>query len=58
MDASRLPDPTPEPREPKRSRETFPDVCWRCGEEFDGRLAQTRSGFNVCPRCAGEMQSR
>ena len=36
----------------------YGDVCWRCGENFDGRLAKVRCGHDVCPRCAGELQER
>ena len=33
------------------------EICWRCGVAFDGRLAQSRFGYDVCPKCGREMHA-
>lgn len=34
------------------------DPCWRCGEFVESSLIRVRAGYDVCPRCAREMQER
>lgn len=34
------------------------DPCWRCGTLVDASTIQIRAGYDVCPRCAREMQER
>ncbi len=57
MDHRRDNPPDPEPAAAAGDGAVM-DPCWRCGELVDASMIQIRAGYDVCPRCAREMQER